>query len=131
MLLVGALAGATAVLVVMAKLAAFSTSAGHAYGMGLAAGLGWAAGLRYGPTMLFGLALGGIGGMLYAGAGPMLATTATALACTSLAVSARLLRHTAFDWRMERARDVAWLAAAAAGWAALNALLLTVLAAFP
>ena len=130
-LLVGALAGATAVLVVMAKLAAFSTSAGHAYGMGLAAGLGWAAGLRYGPTMLFGLALGGIGGMLYAGAGPMLATTATALACTSLAVSARLLRHTAFDWRMERARDVAWLAAAAAGWAALNALLLTVLAAFP
>jgi diguanylate cyclase (GGDEF)-like protein/PAS domain S-box-containing protein len=83
--------------------------------LALPAGVALAAGLRWGP----GAAWGGVPGVLVAlltlSVPPVTAVVSATALATGLLAAHALLRAAAFDVRIERARDVRWLAAGVTG----------------
>ena len=120
-----------AVLVLLVKFASISMSSAVVTGMGMAAGIGFASVFRRGTELLVGV-LVGVGVALWIGGTTIaVAAVATCVTTLGLAALAYLMRLTAFDWRLERARDVGWLVLAGLVWALINAGLLAALSTLP
>lgn len=95
--------------------------------LGLVAGLALAGHAREGLHALVAAPLALLVALWQAGADPALAFAVAAAGGVLMCALALTLRHTAFDWRLERSRDLAWLVAAAGLQAVVFALALPAL----
>ncbi|MFT3821110.1 MAG: EAL domain-containing protein [Rubrivivax sp.] len=122
---VGLLSG---LLGLLAYAAAGAGLRGAAAALGVAVGIGIAALARQQePTRPLAATLALALGLWWLGAGPALAVALGLLCAVALAAVGLGMSHVAFDWRLERARDLLWLLCAAAALGLVASFLLPLL----